>query len=86
MNFASFHFLTSGLDRLRLKKKQGRATCPICQGGYVELVNQVNDEEGYWRKEEYLCHDCDCEWEWTYRRPFFHWRRKISPPRWMRLD
>jgi len=86
MNLTSFLFLTSRLTRLRSKKKQRRATCPNCQGGHVELVNQIDDEEGYWRREEYLCYDCDCEWDWTYQRPFFRWSRKIRAPRWAKID
>ncbi len=80
------HFLISMLTRLRLRKKQKRTLCPSCGGGHTDLVSQIEDEEGCWRKEEYLCHDCDCEWEWTYQRPFFHWRRKIRAPGWVRLD
>ncbi|HUL37928.1 MAG TPA: hypothetical protein VLW47_09590 [Thermodesulfobacteriota bacterium] len=86
MNFGSFQTLTSGLTRLRSKRKQRRATCPNCRGGNVELVNQMDDEEGYWSREEYLCNECECEWDWTYKRPFFRWRRKIRAPKWVRLD
>jgi len=86
MNHSHTHFLTSALDRLRLRKKQERALCPSCRGMNVERVNQVDDEEGYWKIEEYLCKDCDCEWDWTYQRPFFRWRVKIRPPKWMRMD
>jgi hypothetical protein len=80
------HFLISTLTRLWSWKKQKRHTCPKCLGDNVELVDQTSDGEGYWRKEGYLCYDCDCEWEWTYQRPFFHWRRKIRAPKWARLD
>ncbi len=82
----NFNFLISTLDRLRLRKKQKRNTCPNCHGDKVELVNQIDDGEGYWKKEEYLCYDCDCEWDWTYERPFHHWRVKIRAPRWVRID
>ena len=79
------NFLISMLARIRWKRKQRRNTCPNCLGDNVELVNQIN-EEGVSKIEEYLCYDCDCEWEWTYRRPLFHWRGKIRAPKWMRLD
>lgn len=82
----NFNFLISTLDRLRLRKKQKRAICPSCHGDHTELVNQMDDEEGLWRKEEYLCYDCDCEWDWTHERPFFRWRVKIRAPRWARID
>jgi len=65
------HFFISMLTRLRLRKRQKRTLCPSCHGDHTELVNQIEDGEGYWRKEEYLCHDCDCEWDWTHERPFF---------------
>jgi hypothetical protein len=78
---------TSEVERgLRLRKKQKRAICPSCHGDHTEVVSQIDDGEGYWKKEEYLCYDCDCEWEWTYRRAFFHWRRKIRAPGWVRVD
>jgi len=80
------HFLISMLTRLRLRNKQKRTICPSCHGDHAELVNQIEDEDGYGKKEEYLCYDCYCEWEWTYRRPFFHWPGKIRAPRWVRLD
>jgi hypothetical protein len=86
MNFASFDFLTLTLARLRSKKKQRRATCPSCYGDHTELVNQIEDEEGYWEKEAYVCYDCDCEWDWTVQRPFFRWRRKIRAPKWTSID
>jgi len=80
-----FNFLLSILYRLRSRKEQKRNTCPICCGDNVELVNQIN-EEGFSRKEEYLCYDCDCEWDWTYQRSLFRWRGKIRAPRWAKID
>jgi hypothetical protein len=80
------HFLISMLTRLRLTKRQNRTLCPICHGDHTELVAQVEDKEGYWRKEEYLCLDCDCEWDWTHPRPFFRWRLKIRAPGWMKIE
>ncbi len=80
------HFLISMLTRLRLRKKQKRTLCPSCGGDHTELVIQIDDGEGYWRKEEYLCHDCDCEWDWTHPRPFFRWRVKIKAPGWMKIE
>lgn len=80
------HFLISTLIRLGLRKKKKRAVCPNCHGNNVELVNQIGDEEGLWEKEEYLCYDCDCEWDWTHQRPFFRWRVKIRAPGWMKID
>ena len=78
--------LNSILTRLRLRKGQKRALCPICHGDRTELVNQMEDGEGYWRKEEYLCRDCDCEWDWTHPRPFFRWRVKIRAPGWAKVE
>jgi hypothetical protein len=82
----SGNFLISMLTRLRLRKKQNRTLCPSCGGGHAELVSQIGDEEGYWRREEYICHDCDCEWDWTHERPFFRWRIKIKAPGWVKLE
>ena len=86
MNGGSFHFLISRLHRFRSRKRQKRSSCPNCHGENVELMNQADDREGNWRKEEYFCHDCDCEWDWTYESPFFHWHQKIRPPRWARIE
>jgi len=80
------HFLISMLIRWRLRKEQKRTLCPSCHGDHTELVNQIEDEEEYWRKEAYLCHDCDCEWDWTHQRPFFRWRVKIRAPGWMKIE
>jgi transposase-like protein len=80
------HFLISILTRLRLRKRQKRAVCPSCHSDNTELVNQIDDGEGYWKKEEYVCNDCDCEWDWTYQRPFFHWRVRIRAPGWMKIE
>ena len=82
----SRHFLISILTRLRLRKKEKRTICPSCHSDNTELVNQINDGEGDWKKEEYVCYDCDCEWDWTYQRPFFHWRVKIKAPGWMEIE
>lgn len=73
---------------IRLRSKKYNTTCPNCHGDNVELVNQINDEKGHWKKEEFFCHDCACEWDWTYERPFFRWRGrlKIRAPRWVRID
>jgi len=75
------------LNRLRLRKKRIRThvTCPICQGKNIELIHE-SSEEGYWKKEEYLCVDCDCEWEWTFQRPFSHPLVKIRAPKWVRIE
>lgn len=80
------NFLISTLIRLGLREKKKRAICPSCHGDHTELVNQIGDEEGLWEKEEYLCYDCDCEWDWTHQRPFFRWCVKIRAPRWVRID
>jgi hypothetical protein len=82
----TFDFLISMLDRLTPRKKQKRNPCPNCHGDHVELVNQIDDENGYWKKEEYLCYDCYTEWDWTYERHFFRWRAKTRPPRWVKID
>ena len=61
--------------------------CPICLGNNVVLINQIIDKyDEYWKKEEYLCYDCDCEWDWTFQRPFFRWRTKIRAPGWVMID
>jgi hypothetical protein len=75
------------LTRLRLRKKKKKAlvACPICHGKDIELLHE-SGEEGYWKKEEYLCLDCDCEWEWTFTRPFLRPRLKIRPPRWVTIE
>jgi len=82
------HFLILILTRVRLRKKQNtrNMTCPNCNGNRVEMLNQIIDEEGSWKREEYLCWDCESEWDWTYDRLFFRWRIKIRPPRWVRID
>ena len=81
------YFLISIMTRLRLKKKKNRALCPSCGGSRTQLVSQIEDGEGYWRKEEeYVCHDCNCEWDWTHKRPFFRWRVKIRAPEWVKLE
>jgi hypothetical protein len=85
MHRSHHHFLISTLIRLGVRKKK-RAICPSCHGDHTELVNQMDDEEGLWKKEEYLCYDCDCEWDWTHQRPFFRWRVKIRAPKWTRID
>src|SRR4030042_2414218 len=80
------HFLTSMLNRVGLRKKKDRTLCPSCHGDHTELISQIEDGEGYWRKEEYLCHDCECEWDWKHPRPFFRWRRKIRAPGWAKVE
>ncbi len=75
------------LTRLRLRKRKKRAnvTCPVCYGENIELVNE-SSEKGFWKKEEYLCYDCDCEWDWTFQRRFLRPRLKIRSPKWVRID
>ena len=82
----SRHFLISIMTRLRLRKRQNRTLCPSCHRDHTELVNQVEDEEGYWKKEEYLCDDCGCQWDWTHERPYFRWHVKIRAPGWMKVE
>jgi hypothetical protein len=48
-----------------IKKHKKTMTCPSCHGNNVELINQMEIEADYCIVEEYLCHDCDCEWDWT---------------------
>jgi len=81
----SGNFLNSILTLVRLRRKQKRTLCPSCGGYHTKLVRQMEDE-GYCRKEEYLCHDCDCEWDWTHPRPFFRWRINIRAPGWAKLE
>ena len=85
---ANPHSLISILTRISLKKKRNtrNVTCPNCNGNHVELLKKIIDERGSWKREEYLCYDCDSEWDWTYERPFFRWRVKIRPPRWVKID
>jgi hypothetical protein len=61
-------------------------TCPNCHGNKVKLINQTEIDADYCIIEKYLCHECDCEWEWTLKRPFFRWRRKIRAPKWVEID
>jgi transposase-like protein len=80
-------FLGSKLIDLKLRKRQRRnsVVCPMCHGNHIELIRH-SDEGGRLRREEYLCHDCDCEWDWTFKRPFFQWRPRIRAPRWLKID
>jgi len=71
--------------RLRKRKKKANVACPICHGKDIELLHE-GGEEGYWKKEEYLCLDCDCEWEWTFTRPFLRPRLKIRAPGWVTIE
>jgi len=81
------HTLISSLTHWRLNKKRRKTmTCPNCQGNNIELINQINIETEYCKIEEYFCHDCDCEWDWTFQRQFFHWRGKIRAPQWVQID
>ncbi len=73
------------LPRLRKRRKRASVTCPVCHGSKIELVGEI-EEEGFWRKEEYFCRDCECEWDWTYQRPFSRPRLKIRPPKWTRIE
>jgi len=75
----------SALIRFKKRTKRINATCPICNGLHVELIGESR-EEGFWRKEEYFCRDCECEWDWTYRRPFSRPHLKIRPPRWAHIE
>lgn len=88
MDRGNRHSLISMLNRMSLRKKRNtrNMTCPNCNGNHVELLNQIVDEEGSWRRELYLCCDCDSEWDWTYKRPFFRWKVKIRSPKWVRID
>jgi transposase-like protein len=70
---------------LRKRKKRLTVTCPLCQGSQIELINKTS-EEGYWKKEEYLCYSCDCEWDWTFQRPFLHPRLNMRPPKWVKIE
>jgi hypothetical protein len=87
MNRNNPHFQISMLTRLRLRKKKKRAnvTCPMCHGNNIELIHE-SSEEGYWKKEEYFCYDCECEWDWTFQRPFLRPRLKIRSPKWVRIE
>jgi len=38
--------------------------CPCCGSLDIDRVNVKDDGQGYWQKEEYICYECDCEWEW----------------------
>jgi len=79
-------FLISMLTRLTLREKKKGTICPSCGGRHTKLVSEIEDEEGYRRKEEYICHDCHCEWDWTHKRPFFRWRVRIRAPGWAKLE
>ena len=70
--------------RLR-RKKRADVKCPICHGNHIELINQ-SVEEGFLEKEEYFCRDCECEWDWTFKRQFLRPRLKIRSPKWVRIE
>lgn len=75
----------TALLRLKKRRKRTNVTCPVCHGNKAELIGE-NSEEGFWRKEEYFCRDCDCEWDWTYQRRFSRPRLKIRSPKWARIE
>ncbi len=50
------------------------------------MINHKNIEEEYCKIEQYFCHECDCEWDWTFQRSFLGLGVKIRGPRWVRLD
>ena len=87
MVYSKRQFLISRIMRWRLIKKHGKAmTCPNCHGTDIELINQMEVEVNYSIIKQYLCHDCDCEWDWTLQRQFFRWRQKIRAPKWVEID
>jgi len=61
-------------------------TCPNCHGNNIELINHINIEAEYCKTEEYFCHECDCEWDWTFQRSFLGLGVKIRGPKWVRVD
>lgn len=69
---------------LRLKSSRN-IICPVCQGTNIKFMHQ-RIEGGYWKYEEYFCNDCQCEWDWTLRHPFFRPHLKIRPPQWVKID
>lgn len=71
--------------RLRKKRKEAHVHCPICHGNNIELIHQIDDEER-WKKEEYFCRECECEWDWTFQSPFLRPRLRIRSPQWVRIE
>jgi hypothetical protein len=81
------HTLISSISHWRLNKKRRKTmACPNCNGNNIELIHQINIEKDDCKIEEYFCHDCDCEWDWTFQRQFFHWPGKIRAPKWVKID
>jgi len=71
----------------RLRKQRGNNTfCPVCRGHRIKLINLASDREGCWDVEEYHCYACGCEWDWTFKRPFFRFGVKVRSPKWVRID
>jgi transposase-like protein len=60
--------------------------CPVCRGEKIELTNQVYGREDNWKKEIYVCHDCDSSWDWTFEQPFFRWPKRVKSPGWVKID
>jgi len=84
MVYSKPHSLISSLIQRRLnKKRKQNISCPNCHGQNIKLIYQRTIEEHFCKIEEYFCYDCDCEWDWTFRRSFFHRRARIRPPRWV---
>jgi hypothetical protein len=50
------------------------------------LTNQVYGREDNWKKEIYVCHDCDSSWDWTFEQPFFRWPKRVKSPGWVKID
>lgn len=61
-------------------------TCPNCHGNNTECLNQVIVERDSFKTEQFFCHDCDCEWDWTFQRSFFGKSFKIRGPLWVEID
>ena len=40
--------------------------CPNCGSGDIEMVNKKTAP--HYENEEYVCLECECEWNWTMQR------------------
>jgi len=87
MVYSKHRFLISRIMHWRLNKKHRKLiACPNCNGNNIELLNQIVIERDYFKAEEFLCYDCDCEWDWTFQRSLFGKDAKIRKPKWAEID
>lgn len=39
--------------------------CPQCHSSNTDMTHKQTDGQGYSECEDYVCNDCECEWEWA---------------------